>query len=166
VPKLLVLIDATETESQALSAAVVEGANAVRFTETDVRSVVAGVGLRNVTSVHELSGYDAIIVAAPASVSAELSAFVAGLGAIPAPANLVIGLASESAALTASAARIGAILMTERQVGAEGARTLGRRVAKLIAWVRHGLGHEAESATDVHSHGGHGHAHHHEPHAH
>jgi hypothetical protein len=78
----------------------------------------------------------------------------------------VIGLASESAALVAAAARIGAILLTERQSGTEGARTLGRRAATLIAWVRHGLGHEAESATDGHSHGGHAHAHHHEPHAH
>lgn len=185
MPKLVVLYSGADRTTAALAAAVADGARTIRFTEVDVRVLgahepTAGAGtgsrVKPLESVETLGVYDGVVIVTGAnSDSRELSTLFDTLQArvqhaaehhgSPGPfADIVFAVTGGDSvdSLLARVGRLGAI-----SVGAGAtadpearARHLGARTAKVIGWVRHALGHEAD-AHHHHEHGQHGHSHDH-----
>ncbi len=115
----------------------------MRFMEVDVRAFGST----------DVQGYDGVVIAGSeaegaADVVDSLLHDVAHAGA-----NVVVGIA-RAGELPARLQRMTTILVTSgARDPVERAEAVGLRTAKVAAWVRHGLGHEAE--------GQHTHAHHH-----
>ena len=143
-----------------LADAAADGAASVRFTEVDVRAVDVHVSARD---------YDGVLIVVPTrgELPSELDAFLSSLEReqpVDAFLNTVFAVAGEDltapAALTAlvsRVARLGGIIVSEPRghhtaSSEERARVTGKRAAKVIEWVRHGLGHEHAHATHSHHH--------------
>jgi hypothetical protein len=147
VPKLIVLFhgDDRAAASQAESAAV--GAKGIRFTEVDIRSVGQSGVQKTLESTAQLREYDGVLFAhsddaMPMGLMPVLDELSAG-GQLP---NTVFGLTGVGANALQAVARMGGIIVSE-PAGAdanERAQKLGARMAKVVGWVRHALGHEAE----------------------
>ncbi len=156
MPKLIVLFFGTEAPASTLAEAAAEGAAAVRFTEVDL---VAGAPHQQTTGqrVKQLSGpeqlleYDGVLIACPAAgeIPAELSTLLDALERVRPPdqfANIVFAVAGgENTALPGRIDRLGGIIVSAPRGlvdPEERARALGARAAKVVGWVRHGMGHE------------------------
>lgn len=172
MPKLLILFYGAESPASTLAEAAADGATGVRFTEVDVRAgsarqPEAGRRFKVLDSAEELKDYDGIVVSAPAvgEVPTELDALLDTLErheAHDAFANTVFAvLGGENTVLLGRVSRLGGIIVAEAR-GIDDpearARATGKRVAKVIEWVRHALSHE-------HGHS-HSHAHDHDKHEH
>ena len=164
MPKLLVLYVGAESPAAALADAAADGARTVRFTEVDVlvgdeHSQPTRGRHRRLASSELLRDYAGIVIAcdAAAEVPDALNAVLRDLERTPSDTfvNSVFGVAGgENTVLTGRVAALGGILVGEPRGAAdpEGrARELGARVAKVVGWVAHALGHE-HSADHHHHH--------------
>jgi hypothetical protein len=174
-----------ESPSAALAAAVADGARTIRFTEVDVRALGAhemptGMRAKRLESVDSLMAYDGIVIAGSSAgaVPEELSTLfdaleqrlehdAAGRATAGPFVDLVFGVVGEeNTDLLGRVGRLGGIIIGEgagEDPVARAAR-LGARVAKVIGWVRHALGHEAGAHEHHHEHGHHDHPHDHHHH--
>lgn len=156
MPKLVVLFFGAENPASALAEAAAEGAAGERFSEVDVRAgsahqQPAGRRHRVMESPGELLDYAGVMIAAPAAgdVPAELEALLGELEQGGSPGGFahtvfaVVG--GENTVLLGRVARLGGIIVTEPR-GIEDpvarARATGKRVAKVVGWIRHALSHE------------------------
>lgn len=190
MPKILIVFYNGDRASGTIADAIAEGAESIRFSEVDVRTVgeptahvSASKPRRAVASAEELASYDAIVVggaspdgslAAPvaalldAAASERSARFADKVGSAFTVATVGSG-ALPAAATVARLATLGMILVppvggpAEDAAAVGRARALGRRVAQVTGWVAHALGHERDH-SHAHSHSdGHGHGHGHEP---
>ncbi|HEY4217847.1 MAG TPA: hypothetical protein VGM67_11965 [Gemmatimonadaceae bacterium] len=147
MPKVIVLYAAGDSTAASIAAAAAEGANEIRFTEVDVRSVGGTDAQKALESASQLNGYDGVLLALSGSeLPPDLAALLGELAAGAQLPNIVFGLTGTDANALRSAALVGGIIVSE-PVGAtapERARKLGARMAKVIGWVRHALAHETE----------------------
>lgn len=136
MPKLIVLNYGAESSASVADAAAA-GAKSIRFTEVD-----RGAGGTTVT------GYDAIMFVAPAGMTThdDLEPLLAELERDGRVTNTVFALIGGGTSFLERLSRTGGIIVTSGPAHdpTESARTLGARTAKVMGWVRHGLGHEAE----------------------
>jgi hypothetical protein len=174
MPKLLVLFYGAESPASTLAETAADGATSVRFTEVDVRAgsarqPEAGRRFKVLDSAEQLRDYDGIIVSAPAAgdVPTELDALLDTLErheTHDAFANTVFAvLGGENTVLLGRVSRLGGIIVSEAR-GIDDpearARGTGKRVAKVVEWVRHSLSHEhGHSHSHPHSHEKSGHHH-------
>lgn len=155
MPKLVVLYFGAESPAAALADAAADGANTVRFTEVDVRvgeahSQSTRVRHRRLESAAGLRDAAGIVIAceAAAEIPAALETLLRELERTPAEtfADTVFGVAGgENTVLLGRVAGLGGIIVGEPRGAAdpeERARQLGARVAKVVGWVAHALGHE------------------------
>jgi hypothetical protein len=175
MPKLIVLFFGAESPTVTLAEAAMEGAKGVRFTEVDLRTggdhdIATARRHKMLESSAKIRDYDGVILACPAAgdIPVELSALLDELerSSSKALANTVFGIVGgDDTTLPGRVLRLGGLL-----VGDPGGTTdaharalrLGARVATVVGWVRHALGHEqenhqshhhrAESRHDHHSH--------------
>ncbi|MDB4876543.1 MAG: hypothetical protein JWM41_2989 [Gemmatimonadetes bacterium] len=148
MPKLIVLFHGDDQAAASLAESAAAGAKAVRFTEVDIRSATATGGPpKRIESAAQLREYDGVLLAyagdeAPAEARATLAELANGE---PMP-NTVFGVTGVDAAALQAVAQLGGIIVSQPRGadGNESARQLGARMAKVIGWVRHALGHEAE----------------------
>jgi NAD(P)H dehydrogenase (quinone) len=203
MPKTLVHFHSRTGNTSALADAIAEGVRQVRFAEVDVlrladlapAHVIDGdprwkagrdrmaAAYRTLESVEALTGYDAIVVGAPARYGAmtpELKAFFDQAAPLAARGALAdrVGSAFTSVATQLDGRRhtvwsmleplasLGMILVPPGAMAAEphrdgptgddlaAARAHGKRVATVAAWVRHAKSHEHQAA---HEHAGHHH---------
>ena len=174
MPKLLVLFYGAESPASTLAEAAADGATNVRFTEVDVRAgstrqPEAGRRFKVLDSADQLKEYAGIIVSAPAvgDVPTELDALLDTLErheTHDAFANTVFAvLGGENTVLLGRVSRLGGIIVSEAR-GVDDpearARGTGKRVAKVIEWVRHALSHE-QGQSHSHSATPENHDHHH-----
>jgi hypothetical protein len=155
MPKLLVLFYGAESPASTLAQAAAEGGAAVRFTEVDLR---AGTSHDPATDRHykvlessdRLSEYDGVVFASPAvgEIPTELDALLQTLEEREPPsafANTVFAvLGGDNTVLLGRVSRLGGIIVSEpRGVSDPEARAqaTGKRVAKVVEWVRHSLSH-------------------------
>jgi hypothetical protein len=172
MPKLIVLFHAGDGVAATLAENAAAGARGVRFSEVDLRVVgnatadahqSVGQRQRRLDASDQLRDYDGVIVACSASDGSpkELDRLLEDLGRAPANqfVNTVFALIGpEQTTLLARVARLGAIVVSASPgINDPEARATatGARVAKVVGWVRHALGHEQH---DQHHH--HGHEHH------
>jgi hypothetical protein len=142
VPKVIVLFSGGDDGSRKLADAAADGARSIRFMEVDVRAF---------GSV-PVAGYDGVVVAGGATSEPVIDTVLHAVA--HAGANVVVGLVAEGP-LPERAQRMNAIFVTSdaKELG-DRARSLGERVARVAAWVRHGLGHEEDGQHEhVHHHG-------------
>jgi hypothetical protein len=156
MPKVIVLFYGVESPASTLAEAAADGAGSVRFTEVDLR---AGSAHEAATDRHykvletpdRLRDYDGVLFAAPAAgeIPSELESLLDALDrrdANDAFANTVFAvLGGENTVLLGRVARLGGIIVSEQRGSddpEERARSTGKRVAKVVGWVRHALGHE------------------------
>ncbi|MEO6879238.1 MAG: hypothetical protein ABI205_12210 [Gemmatimonadaceae bacterium] len=147
MPKLIVLFDADDRAASSLAESAATGAREVRFTEVEIRSVGQAGAEKALKAADDLREYDGVLLAysgetMPAAFLPVLGELTSG-GQLP---NAVFGLTGVDANALHVIARTGGIIVSE-QAGAdvnERARKLGARMAKVVGWVRHALGHEAE----------------------
>lgn len=139
MPKLIVLQygdDSTRSVAEAAAA----GAKSIRFTEVDLRST------RSASPT--VAEYDGIVIVAPAGMTthADLETLLTELEQDGRATNTVFALAGGSTGMLERLSRAGGIIVTTTASSepTDAARRLGARAAKVVAWVRHGLGHEAE----------------------
>jgi hypothetical protein len=111
--------------------------------EVDVRELGAA----------DVSGYDGVVIVAEGAGDKAVDAALHDIA--HAGSNVVVGVVTDGA-LPARTQRMDTILVSSREKDPEARATaIGLRTAKVAAWVRHGLGHEAEDSS------GHPHHHHH-----
>jgi hypothetical protein len=119
-----------------LVAAVVEGAEAVRFAEVDLRRLDA-------TPPAAAAAYDALIICAAGATDPTLHDWIA---ASERSADTVVSVftpAGDLDPLVAAVARLGLLVVPpEGVVTPDAARALGRRVTTVAGWVRHAKSHE------------------------
>ena len=160
MPKLLVVFSSIDAYAAHTADVVAAGAKSVRFTEVDVRTVadenVDVSDRRRLASFETLHDYDGVIRVGPGpeSLGHELGALLAWLSKADSLSDTVFGAAGEeNGDMLMGIARSGGLMVAQpRGADAEDrARKLGIRVAKVIGWVRHALGHEAEHSRE-HSH--------------
>jgi hypothetical protein len=143
MPKVLILLAGESEQSKFLSACAGDGAKAVRFTEVDIRAVAG-------CEPTDLRDYDGIIaVGSDGALSPALITLVDACESDERSdfANTVFGAAGfdNAAAAIERLARLGGIVVAERKSGLSveaHAKLSGKRVAKLVEWVRHALSHE------------------------
>lgn len=141
MPKLIVLFSGGSDAGRLIAKSAADGAKSVRFMEVDVRELGAA----------DVNGYDGVVIVPDGASEAAVDAALHDVA--HAGSNVVVGVAAEGA-LPARTQRMDVIVVSSREKDPEArARALGLRTAKVAAWVRHGLGHEAED--------GHTHSHHH-----
>lgn len=163
MPKLIVLFYGAESPAASLAEAAAHGAAHVRFTEVDLRAGGAhdagtGKGYPRLSSPAVLADYAGILIACPAAgeIPADLDRLLAEVERLPDRTflNTVFGVSGgDNTVLLGRIERLGGIIVAEPRspIDPEGrARALGERVAKVVSWVRHALGHEAHEG---HSHG-------------
>lgn len=146
MPKLIVLFQSEDKAAASLAENAAAGAKGVRFTEVEIRSVGSGDGHKVLESPSNLRDYDGVLFVhsgdeLPEEAHAQLAELASG-GQLP---NTVFGLTGMNANALQSVARTGGIIVSE-QAGsdaADRAHKLGARMAKVVGWVRHALGHEA-----------------------
>jgi hypothetical protein len=166
VSKVMVLVFGDEDASSSIIDAVIAGANSVRFTEAEVRRAPVpddAVSSRraSLASAADLANADGVVLVVVGDASAsDVRALLHDAAHASSLEHVVFAVAPDAPATVAALAATSAIIVTDAAGGtpAERATRLGRRVARLSGWVRHGLGHEAEHE---HGHGGHAHSHHH-----
>ena len=126
MPKTLI-VHAPSQAAASLSAALADGARAVRFAEVDVRAADA---------LDTLTGYDAVVV--DAAAADRLAALLGASGALGDTVAATFGGddASRWATLRALAGA-GCLLVPP----ADDLASLGRRVATVAEWVRHAKSH-------------------------
>ena len=159
MPKVTVVFIGDEMAAEAEAAAA--GAKSVRFTEVEVRAAQATT--RRYKPLDGGSASDGFLFVANEGSAAESLSVLAGL----VNENTVLASAGPRAMATEVASRGGIVV----SVAAGDVAALGARVAKVAGWVRHALGHEADSHAhahaDAHSHTHapeHDHEHHHHAH--
>ena len=163
MPKLIVLFYGAESPASSVAEAAAHGAGHVRFTEVDLRaggSHEAGTGkdYPRLSSAASLADYAGILIACPAAgeIPDDLDRLLAELERSPAGTflNTVFGVSGgDNTVLLGRVARLGGIIVSEPRGSIDPearARALGDRVAKVVSWVRHSLGHEGH---DNHAHG-------------
>jgi hypothetical protein len=172
MPKLIVLFYGVESPASTLAEAAADGAKSVRFTEVDVRAgsshePTTGRRHKLLDSPDRLREYDGVVLSAPAAgeAPAELDALLSALEStepIGVFADTVFAvLGGENTTLLGRVARLGGIIVTEPMGldDPEGrARATGKRVAKVVEWVRHAKSHE-HSHSHAHQHDHHHHDH-------
>ena len=164
MPKLVVLYFGAESPAAALADAAADGANTVRFTEVDVRvgeahSQPTRARHRRLESAAGLEEYAGILISceAAAEIPTALDGLLRELERTPAAtfANTVFGVAGgENTVLLGRVAGLGGIIVGEPRGAAdpeERARQLGARVARVVGWVAHALGHEHGAAHHHHT---------------
>jgi hypothetical protein len=161
VPKLLVLLEGDAASAAAgavvLAESAAAGARGVRFMEVDIRSIgAAAERINQLESAGAARDYDGIIFVAPRlEGSPALTGTLTELAATSDTSNTVFGAvgAGAPAFLAQSVAHAG-ITATVRATGDDlaNAGSIGVKAAKLVGWVRHALGHEAEHLEHSHSH--------------
>lgn len=163
MPKLVVLYFGAESPAVALADAAAAGANSVRFTEVVVMSgephsqETTG-RHRRLESPTMLAAYAGIVIAceAAAEIPDALDALLRDLDGTPAEAyaNTVFGVAGgENTVLAGRVAALGGIVVGEPRGATDPvirARQLGARVAKVMGWVAHALGHEHDAEHHHH----------------
>jgi hypothetical protein len=156
MPKVIVLFYGAESPASSLAESAAHGAGHVRFTEVDIRSggpheADTRHARKRLGGVEDLADYAGVIIASPAAgeIPAELDRLLAEAEVLP-PAtftNVVFGVAGgENTVLLGRVARLGGIIVSEPRGKTDPeatARALGQRVAKVVDWVRHAMGHEA-----------------------
>jgi hypothetical protein len=177
MPKLIVLFYGVESPASTLAEAAADGAKTVRFTEVDVRAgsshePTTGRRYKSLDSSERLKEYDGIVLAAPAAGEApvELDALLGALERaepVGVFANTVFAvLGGDNTTLLGRVARLGGIIVTE-PLGVDDpesrARATGKRIAKVVEWVRHAQSHEHSHVHGPHSHEDHGHHDQHRP---
>jgi hypothetical protein len=165
MPKVLVLFYGVESPASALAEAAADGATSVRFTEVDLRAgnthrAETGRRIKVLESADQLGNYHGIVVSAPAAgdVPSELDALLDTLERQETAetfSNTVFAvLGGENTVLLGRVSRLGGIIVTEPRAVDDPeahARGTGKRVAKVVEWVRHALSHE-HGHTHTHSH--------------
>ena len=156
MPKLIVLIYGAEGPAATLGESAMEGATSVRFTEVDVRvgsahEPTTGRHYKVLDAPARLRDYAGVVIAAPSvgDVPSELDALLTTLERLEAPdafTNTVFAvLGGENTVLLGRVARLGGIIVAEPR-GIDDpearARATGKRVARVVEWVRHALSHE------------------------
>jgi hypothetical protein len=165
MPKVLVLFAGAESLAASLAENVAAAARSVRFTEVDIRAAAASQATTDsrhkvLESPEAVEQYDGVVVVVgstgnvPSAITSLLDTWDrTSEGTF---ANTVFAVTgSENALLLERIAQLGGIIVTEARGAAdagERARRHGARVAKIVEWVRHALGHE-------HGHQQHHHAH-------
>lgn len=176
MPKLIVLFYGVESPASTLAEAAADGAKSIRFTEIDVRAgsshePTTGRRYRLLDSPDRVRDYDGVVLSAPAAgeVPAELDALLVALESaepIGVFADTVFAvLGGENTTLLGRVARLGGIIVAEPMGldDPEGrARATGRRVAKVIEWIRHARSHEHSHAHAHADRSDHHHGHRHE----
>jgi hypothetical protein len=165
MPKLVVLYFGAESPAVALADAAAVGASGVRFTEVDVRvgedhSQPTTQRHRRLESSGALQAYAGIVIAceAAAEMPMALDALLRELERTPSETflNTVFGVAGgENTILAGRVAALGGIIVGEPRGETDPevrARQLGVRVAKVMGWVGHALGHEQGAAERHHHH--------------
>ena len=161
VPKVTVVFIGDEMAAEAEAAAA--GAKSVRFTEVEVRAAQATTS--RYKPLDGGSASDGFLFVANEGSAAQSLSVLAGL----VNENTVLASAGPRAVATEVASRGGIVV----SVAGGDVAALGARVAKVAGWVRHALGHEADSHSHAHTHAdahphahapGHDHEHHHDPH--
>lgn len=155
VPKVLVVFLGDDASVAAEAAAA--GAKSVRFTEVDVRSLLeTHTKHRRLTSGGDVE-YDGVVLAATREAETTAQAEIVRALEHRTTENTVFASIDSVGMAAGLAAVLGGIVVWTKPdlPGDQAATALGARVAKVAGWVRHGLGHEAESHT--HSHGHHHH---------
>lgn len=182
MPKLMVLFYGAESPASELAEAAADGAKSIRFTEVDVRAGsshewTTGRRYKSLDSAERLKDYDGVLLSAPAAgeAPAELDALLSSLeraepiGVFADTVFAVLG--GDNTTLLGRVARLGGIIVTE-SAGIDDpevrARATGKRVAKVIEWVRHAKSHEHSHHHHTHDaghdHGPHDHGEHHDHH--
>ncbi|HWH53190.1 MAG TPA: hypothetical protein VN651_16700 [Gemmatimonadaceae bacterium] len=170
MPKLIVLFYGAESPASSLAEAAAHGAGHVRFTEVELLAGGAheagtGKGYPRLSSAASLADYAGILIACPAAgeIPGDLDRLLTELARSPDRTflNTVFGVSGgDNTVLLGRVARLGGIIVAEPRGAIDPearARVLGERVAKVVSWVRHSLGHEGHDG-DAHGHG-HGHSH-------
>ncbi|HTI63000.1 MAG TPA: hypothetical protein VL524_05780 [Gemmatimonadaceae bacterium] len=165
MPKLVVLYFGAESPAAALADAAAVGARGIRFTEVDVRvgdehSQPTTQRHRRLESAGALQAYAGIVIAceAAAEMPTALDAVIRELEGTPPDTflNTVFGVAGgENTVLAGRVAALGGIIVGEPRGATDPevrARQLGARVAKVMGWVGHALGHEQGTADHHHDH--------------
>ena len=138
-----------------LAAAAADGAREVRFTEVDLRAVHGTAArpssaLETFNDAERLADYDGVILCVDGDVAPLESGDVflrrlADTDAVNTLANTVFALVGPGGSLVQRVMALGGIIVSGPR-GIDGdtmrARAHGARVAKIVGWVRHALGHE------------------------
>jgi hypothetical protein len=169
VPKLIVLFFGSDSSIVRAAEAAAAGATSVRFTEVDLRSARSSdTRHKRLDSADVLPSYHGIVfVAGPQDSSGTEPGSVGGpsdalqlddalrtVARAPNASDLVLGLVGGSREDLIRLAQVGAVVIgsgdspvdvesVATQAGLDRAHAMGSRVAKVMGWVRHGLGHEA-----------------------
>jgi len=157
LPRMIVLVPDAE-DAAVVAEVIAAGAENVRFTEVDVRTVstppVNRRGPRAWTGADELRDYDGVVFAASAREDSNAplhQVLDAATREQPAGAflNTVFAIGGTTdVALLARIAALGGIIVSTPP---EESRALGERVATVAAWVRHARSHD-HALTHGHSH--------------
>jgi hypothetical protein len=162
VPKLLVLFEADTTAAVAVAAAALAeaaatGARGVRFMEVDIRTLGGQAErFRQLESTASATEYDGILFVAPKlEGSPAITGMLTELAALADTSHTVFAAVGAGApTLLAQSVAHAGIFATIRPTGddASNAGATGAKAAKLVGWVRHALGHEAEHQAHTHDH--------------
>ena len=165
MPKLVVLYFGAESPAAALADAAADGASSIRFSEVDVmvgeaHSQPTKGRHRRLQSPAVLNEYAGIVIAceAAAEIPDALDGLLRDLERTPSEtfANTVFGVAGgENTVLPGRVAALGGIVVGEPRGATDPevrARQLGARVAKVVGWVAHALGHERSAGHEHHHH--------------
>lgn len=163
MPKVLVLFHSRAGSTAALAEAIAEGAGSVKFTEVELRRIDdsapgATAKHRALESIEALADYDGLIICGgtrqwPSAEATQLLERAAGLASRGLLADKVGSAFSVEAvaagepdasteSILLSLMRLGMLIVPPGAGGANGARQLGARVAKVSEWVRHAKSHE------------------------
>lgn len=148
MPKLLVVYQVDDRLAESLAESAADGARGVRFMEVDQR-VTGGEASRPkpLGPPRNALEYDGIVLVASDRGEAAMTALLGEIGESGATNDVVFAAVGAGApALLARCARQGGIIAAVRDDGDEAvhAKATGARAAKVVGWVRHALGHEAE----------------------
>ena len=155
MPKLLVLFYGAESPASTLAEAAADGSAAVRFTEVDLRAGTAHDPATDrrykvLESSERIADYDGVVFSAPAAgeIPSELDALLQALEQREphdAFANTVFAvLGGDNTVLLGRVSRLGGIIVSEPRGMPDPearAQATGKRVAKVVEWVRHSLSH-------------------------
>jgi hypothetical protein len=171
MPKVIVVSCGEPFVTSSLAQAAAEGARSVRFSEVDVVTYLRHdqeiVSRDVVDSAEQMREYDGVVIAAASSAGEErrldeLLSMLEAYEPLDAFANTVFAFAGEARPTDVDrVVRLGGIVVCAGKGvddPAARARGAGRRVAKVVGWVRHALSHEH---SDHHHHQDHAHPHEH-----